>query len=115
MLTFCEHPMRSVCADLDAELREFNGETDHAHLLAHYPPSLAPSVLVNRLKGVSSRRLRQQYPTADPEILVGRAFLVPIPLRRLLRRRSADCHQTLHRTAATARLNTFLYTRRVRQ
>ena len=63
MLTFCEHLMRSVCADLDAELREFNGETDHVHLLAHYPPSLALSVLVNRLKGVSSRRLRQQYPT----------------------------------------------------
>ena len=41
MLTFCEHLMRSVCADLDAELREFNGETDHVHLLAHYPPSLA--------------------------------------------------------------------------
>jgi putative transposase len=41
MLTLCEHPTRSVCADLDAELREFNGETDHGHLRAHYPPSLA--------------------------------------------------------------------------
>jgi putative transposase len=41
MLTLCEHPTRSVCADLDAELREFNGQTDHLHLLAHYPPSLA--------------------------------------------------------------------------
>ena len=63
MLTFCEHLMHSVCADLDAELREFNGQTDHLHLLAHYPPSLALSVLVNRLNGVFSRRLRQQYPT----------------------------------------------------
>ena len=45
-----------------AELREFNGETDHVHLLVHYPPNLALSVLVNRLKGVSSRRLRQQFP-----------------------------------------------------
>jgi putative transposase len=52
-----------VCADLNAELREFNGETDHVHLLAHYPPGLALSVLVNQLKGVSARRLRQQYPT----------------------------------------------------
>jgi putative transposase len=33
MLTFCEHPMRDVCADLDAELIEFNGEAEHVHLL----------------------------------------------------------------------------------
>jgi putative transposase len=54
--------MRQVCAEIDTELREFNGQTDHVHLLVYYPPSLALSVLVNRLKGVSSRRLRQQYP-----------------------------------------------------
>lgn len=77
MLTFCEHLMHSVCADLDAELREFNGETDHVHLLAHYPPSLALSVLVNRLKGVSSRRLRQQYPTEIRKYLWGAHFWSP--------------------------------------
>lgn len=104
MLTFCEHLMHSVCADLDAELREFNGETDHVHLLAHYPPSLALSVLVNRLKGVSSRRLRQQYPTEIRKYLWGAHFRSPFLLRRLLPRHSADCHQAPHRTAATARL-----------
>jgi putative transposase len=71
MLTFCEHLTRSVCADLDAELRQCNGETDHVDLLAHYPPSLALSVLVNRLKNVSSRRLRQQYPTEIRKYLWG--------------------------------------------
>ena len=70
MLTFCEHLVRSVCADLDAELRKFNCETDHGHLLAHYP-SLALSVLVNRLKGVSSRRLRPAVPHRDPENTCG--------------------------------------------
>ncbi len=63
MLTSCEHLMPDICLSLGGELREFNGETDHVHLLLHYPPSLAVSMLVNRLKGVSSRRLRQQYPT----------------------------------------------------
>jgi len=38
MLTYCEHTMRAACADLDAELVEFNGETDHVHLLVSYPP-----------------------------------------------------------------------------
>ncbi|GAA4996630.1 hypothetical protein GCM10023317_26350 [Actinopolymorpha pittospori] len=29
--------MRDVCTDFGAELREFNGDTDHVHLLLHYP------------------------------------------------------------------------------
>ncbi|GLB86134.1 hypothetical protein SRL2020226_55340 [Mycobacterium kiyosense] len=41
ILTFCEHTMRAVCAELDAELVEFNGEPDHVHLLVAYPPTLA--------------------------------------------------------------------------
>lgn len=38
----------------------FNGEDDHVHLLIAYPPKLAVSVLVNSLKGVSSRLVRKQ-------------------------------------------------------
>jgi putative transposase len=61
MLTRCEEIMRAVCADFEAELREFNGEHDHVHLLVHYPPKVAISKLVNSLKGVSARYLRQEY------------------------------------------------------
>ncbi|MBO0753890.1 MAG: transposase, partial [Bradyrhizobiaceae bacterium] len=32
-----EEIFRSVCADFEAELREFNGEQDHVHLLVNYP------------------------------------------------------------------------------
>ncbi len=53
--------MRDVCADFGAELPEFNGDRDHVHLLVHYPPSVAISRLVNSLKGVSARRLRQEF------------------------------------------------------
>jgi putative transposase len=77
MLASCEHLMRHVCAGVGAELREFNGETDHVHLLVHYPPSVALSVLVNRLKGVSSRRLRQQYPRHVRKYLWGKHFWSP--------------------------------------
>jgi hypothetical protein len=31
--------MRRACAEMGAELREFNGENDHIHLLVHYPPN----------------------------------------------------------------------------
>ncbi|MGP4013018.1 IS200/IS605 family transposase [Streptomyces sp. 4N124] len=61
MLERCEGIMSDVCADFEAELKEFNGERDHVHLLVHYPPKIQLSKLVNSLKGVSSRRLRQEY------------------------------------------------------
>lgn len=51
-----------VCQDFEAVLVESNGEDDHMHLLVEYPPKVALSHLVNSLKGVSSRRLRQQHP-----------------------------------------------------
>lgn len=54
--------MRDVCADFGADLAEFNGEANHVHLLVNFPPTVAISRLVNSLKGVSSRRLRQEFP-----------------------------------------------------
>ncbi|MFF1568573.1 IS200/IS605 family transposase [Streptomyces sp. NPDC058293] len=61
MLTRCEEIMREVCEDFEAELKQFNGEEDHVHLLVHYPPKVQLSKLVNSLKGVSSRYLRKEY------------------------------------------------------
>ncbi len=108
MLTFCEHLMREICAGGGAELREFNGQTDHVHLLVHYPPSLPISLLVNRLKGVSSRRLRQQYPAHVRKYLWGKHFW-SVPLRRLLRWRTTRRRQAIHRTAEPTRLNATRY------
>lgn len=52
----------SVLGDFESELLEFNGECDHVHLLISYPPKWSISAIVNSLKGVSSRRLKQQFP-----------------------------------------------------
>jgi REP-associated tyrosine transposase len=51
----------SVCADFGAKLVEMDGQDDHVHLLVAYPPHVAVARLVNSLKGVSARRLRQRY------------------------------------------------------
>ncbi len=56
-----EEIMRDVCADFQTELAEFNGEANHVHLLVNFPPKVALSRLVNSLKGVSSRRMRQEF------------------------------------------------------
>ena len=52
-----------VCDDFGAKLIELDGEKDHVHLLIDYPPKLSISTLVNSLKGVSSRLLRQHLPS----------------------------------------------------
>ncbi len=50
-----------VCSDFGATLVECNREDDHVHLLVEDPPTVAISGLVNSLKGVSNRRLRQRF------------------------------------------------------
>jgi REP element-mobilizing transposase RayT len=78
-------PTRSWCAarrscgttGFGAELTEFNGEADHVHLLVHYPPKVALSRLVGSLKGVSARRLRQEFPSHIRKYLWGDHFWSP--------------------------------------
>ena len=58
-----------VCEDFEAKLVEFEGERDHVHLLVNYPPKIAVARLVNSLKGVSSRLLRQKkYPSIQKSL-----------------------------------------------
>ena len=45
----------------DCKLIEFSGEENHVHLLFQYHPDLELSKLVNNLKSVSSRKLRQEF------------------------------------------------------
>ena len=45
----------------DCKLVEFNGEEDHIHCLFQYHPDIELSKLVNNLKSVSSRKLRQEF------------------------------------------------------
>ena len=61
MLTFTETTMRAVCAELDVDLVEFNGETDHFHVLVAYPPTLAITVLAQRLKGRTAYAVRREF------------------------------------------------------
>lgn len=61
-LTRMEAITRDVCHDFETELAEFNGQDNHIHLLITYPPKVALSKLANSLKGVSSRRMRHEFP-----------------------------------------------------
>jgi putative transposase len=67
----------SVCIDFEAELVEFDGEDDHVHLLVDYPPKVSVSALVNSLKGVSSRMIRQKNHPSIHKKLWGAALWSP--------------------------------------
>ncbi|GII20403.1 hypothetical protein Ppa05_71290 [Planomonospora parontospora subsp. antibiotica] len=94
-----EQIVREVCADFECELVEFNGESDHVHLLVHFPPKVALSRLVNSLKGVSSRRLRTEFPRVGPPLLPGERAVVGFLLRRVGGRRSDQRPAAVHRAA----------------
>ena len=74
--------MRTVCDDFETELIELNGERDHIHLHVHYPPKVSISTLVGSLKGVSARRLRQEYPDHIHKYLSGTHFWSPSYFQR---------------------------------
>jgi putative transposase len=62
-LDILKEVMQKVCDDFGVELAAFEGEHNHVHLLVNYPPQIQRSKLVNSLKGVSSRMLRQRMPS----------------------------------------------------
>jgi hypothetical protein len=78
--------------------------SDHVRLLVEYPPKVAVSALVNSLKGVSSRLLRQERPDIQRRYWKG-VLLVTLLLRRLLRGRTDFYRAPVHRTATDAHLN----------
>jgi REP element-mobilizing transposase RayT len=42
-----EELLRQVCQDFECELVEFNGESEHVHLLVNFPPKVAVAKLVS--------------------------------------------------------------------
>jgi len=63
MLTRLESIFRDLMEKWEGRLVEFNGESDHVHLLLQYNPQTEPSKLINNLKTVSSRYLRKEFAT----------------------------------------------------
>lgn len=57
--------MRKICEqrcnDWGGALMEFNGESDHIHILLTLPPNLDLSRFVNNLKTTTSRLLRRDF------------------------------------------------------
>ena len=57
-----EEILRQVATELEAEIIELEIMPDHVHLLCEVDPQFGIHRLVKRLKGTSSRLLRQEFP-----------------------------------------------------
>lgn len=54
--------IREVAAELDCTVLALEIMPAHVHLFLSAPPTLAPNQIVRRIKGRSSRVLRQEFP-----------------------------------------------------
>ena len=54
--------MEGICKNHQATLTEFNGESDHVHLLINYHLATSLSKLTNALKGITSREMKRYFP-----------------------------------------------------
>ena len=61
MLIRLEEIFNRLLEQWECELIEFNGESDHVHLLISTNPKAQTSKLVNNLKTVTSRLIRKEF------------------------------------------------------
>lgn len=55
--------LSGLCEAWEGCLLECSGEVDHLHALIDLPPKVRPTDIINNLKTVTSRRLRDEFPT----------------------------------------------------
>jgi putative transposase len=61
-IEYLRNVFKETIEEMGGTLEEFDGESDHVHLLIQYPPKWSISKIVNNLKGRSSRLLRRDMP-----------------------------------------------------
>lgn len=53
--------VRLICEDLEIEIIAIECDKDHTHLFLNCPPTLSPSDVMNKIKGVTSKVLREEF------------------------------------------------------
>jgi hypothetical protein len=77
--TYLRVVFTKVCGHFGATLVERNGEDNHMHLLAQYPPKVPITALVNSLKGVSAAGPASGTTSAPTASTYGRLPTSPPP------------------------------------
>ena len=61
MLDRLKEIITNLCQKWEVELLEFQGASDHVHLLLDMHPNIMPSKFINNLKTVTSRLMRKEF------------------------------------------------------
>ena len=99
----CRDLIREICQAREVKIVRGAVSADHLHLLVSAPPQLAPSKLVQYLKGRSSRKLQEEFPALPAEALLGSALVGTGLLLRHGRSGGRGNDQALHRGAEVGR------------
>jgi putative transposase len=59
---YLDFTIRLICRRLNVRIIRMAIAPDHVHIFYQYPPDLSPMLIKKRIKGVSSRLLRQAFP-----------------------------------------------------
>lgn len=59
---YAERVIRDVCMDMGVTIVRMAVNTDHVHIFFKYPPNYSVSYIAQRIKGVSSKKLRDRFP-----------------------------------------------------
>ena len=59
---YAERVIRGICADMGIVIIRMAVNAEHVHMFYKYPPDYSVSQIAQRIKGVSSKRLRDRFP-----------------------------------------------------
>lgn len=54
--------VREVCEELEITVIALECDTDHSHMLLNTLPTLSPTDIMAKIKGVTSKKLREEFP-----------------------------------------------------
>jgi putative transposase len=61
MMSRLREILNALCLNWDCRMIEFNGESDHVHLLLDLNPKISLTAFVNNIKTVTSRYIRKEF------------------------------------------------------
>ncbi len=69
--TFVESEIKRLCETNKWTIGALNIQEDHVHLFVSAPPSIAPSLIANTLKGITARQVFKQFPEVKKQLWGG--------------------------------------------
>ncbi|MDZ4878287.1 MAG: IS200/IS605 family transposase ISPlu2 [Chroococcidiopsis cubana SAG 39.79] len=54
--------IQDIAPRIECEILAVETDSDHVHLFLNCPPTLAPSQIIQRIKGATSHALREEFP-----------------------------------------------------